>query len=104
MAYTVNTNTGWVRLTGRLICGSEADVEIVKKHLPEHTRLTTAEPGCIAFSVSQSDDPLIWHVEECFVDKAAFEFHQRRTRASSWWTATGNIPRDYSVSGLERLL
>ena len=101
MADKVNSNTGRVRLMGRLICGSVGDVEAVQTHLPEHIRLTTAEPGCISFTMFQSDDPLIWHVEECFFDKEAFEFHQQRTRASSWWTATASIPRDYEIAGLE---
>ncbi|MFT3689344.1 putative quinol monooxygenase [Paenirhodobacter sp.] len=90
-----------VRLTGRLICRSEADIETLRTHLPEHIRLTTAEPGCISFNVFQSDNPLIWHVEECFCDKAAFEFHQQRNRASTWWASTADIPRDYEISGLE---
>lgn len=94
-------NTNQVRLTGRLICGSARDVEIVRTHLPEHVRLTIAEPGCISFNVFQSDDPMVWHVEECFSDKEAFEYHQRRTRASEWWSATTEIPRDYRVSELE---
>ncbi|NYS23368.1 antibiotic biosynthesis monooxygenase [Rhodobacteraceae bacterium 2376] len=101
MADKINTEAGHVRLTGRLICRSARDVALVQAHLPEHLHLTRAEPGCVSFNVVQSDDPLIWHVEECFLDKAAFEFHQKRTRASSWWSATAGIPRDYDLSGLE---
>lgn len=97
----MNMSTEYVHLTGCLICRSREDVETVQRHLPAHIRLTKAEPGCVSFEVSQSDDPLVWNVEECFVDKAAFEFHQHRTRASTWWTATADIPRQYEVSGLE---
>lgn len=96
-----NKIAGHVRLAGRLICESVGDAQTVRAHLPEHIRLTTAEPGCIAFKVFQTDDPLIWHVEECFRDRAAFEFHQQRTRTSPWWAATADIPRDYEISGLE---
>lgn len=97
----MGNKTNQVRLTGRLICGSVHDVDIVQTHLAEHVRLTMAEPGCISFSVLQSDDPMIWHVEECFCDSEAFAHHQRRTRSSEWWSATAQIPRDYKVSGLD---
>ncbi|MFC7454296.1 putative quinol monooxygenase [Insolitispirillum peregrinum] len=69
----------------------------MRTHLPEHVRLTRAEPGCLSFTVSPSDDPLVWQVEECFITREAFEFHQHRTRASSWWAATADIPRDYEI-------
>jgi quinol monooxygenase YgiN len=100
MTDRVNTNAQHVRSTGRLLCGSVGDVEILRSHITEHIIRTTAEPGCVAFNVFQSDDPLIWHVEECFVDKEAFEFHQQRTRASTWWMTTVDILRDYEISGL----
>jgi quinol monooxygenase YgiN len=96
----MKTKTGWVRLTGRLICRSVDDIATIRAHLTEHIYLTRAEPGCISFDVVQSDDPLIWSVDECFCDKAAFDFHQQRTRASPWWSATAQIPRDYQIFGL----
>jgi quinol monooxygenase YgiN len=90
-----------VRLTGRLICASEADAAIIRRHLPEHVRLTLAEPGCLSFSVEATEDPLVWRVEECFADRAAFLQHQDRTRASDWGAATRDIRREYRVEGLE---
>ena len=94
--------TGAVRLSGFLRCASMEDVEIVKRHLPDHLRLTRAEPGCLSFKVSQTDDPLVWRVEELFVDHAAFDFHQQRTRTSEWFTATSTIARNYNISGPEQ--
>jgi len=76
------------------------DIQLVETHLPEHLRLTRAEPGCISFDVTQTDDPLIWRVEELFVDRAAFDFHQQRTRASEWFAATSAIPRDYEITAV----
>lgn len=87
-----------VRLSGKLLCASIEDVEIVKDHLPEHIRLTLEEAGCLSFEVWQTDDPLIWGVEERFTDASAFSYHQQRTRASAWWTATAAIPRSYEVT------
>ena len=89
-----------VRLSGRLICASEQEAEIVRRHLPAHIDLTRAEPGCISFEVSPTDDPLIWTVEEHFRDRASFGSHQERTRASAWGAATADIARDYEISGL----
>ncbi|KAA3498073.1 antibiotic biosynthesis monooxygenase [Rhizobium rhizogenes] len=93
----MTNRTGAVRLSGFLRCASVEDIQLVETHLPAHLRLTRAEPGCISFDVTQADDPLIWRVEELFVDRAAFDFHQQRTRASEWFTATAAILRDYEI-------
>jgi quinol monooxygenase YgiN len=98
----MDNQTGRVRLSGFLRCASVEDVEIVKHHLPDHLHLTRAEPGCLSFEVSQTDDPLVWRVDELFVDRAAFDFHQQRTRASGWFTATSTIARDYTISEPEQ--
>ena len=92
-----------VQLTGFLRCASATEVETVQRHLPEHMRLTRAEPGCISFEVLQTDDPLVWRVEELFTDQAAFDFHQKRTRASKWFAATSAIVREYEIVGLGRI-
>jgi quinol monooxygenase YgiN len=34
-------------------------------------------------------------VDETFLDRAAFEAHQARTRASAWYAATAAIPREF---------
>ncbi|TQN62339.1 antibiotic biosynthesis monooxygenase [Agrobacterium tumefaciens] len=96
----IMNRTGAVRLSGFLRCASMEDVELVVRHLPVHIRLTRAEPGCLSFEVSQTDDPLIWRVEELFIDRDAFDFHQKRTRASQWFVATSAIPRDYEITTL----
>ncbi len=89
---------GKVRLSGQLMCTSQEEVDLILRLLPEHIRLTQGEPGCLAFEVTQTDDPMIWHVEECFTDGAAFEAHQARTRASLWGAETKAIRREYEIS------
>ena len=96
----MNDQAGAVRLSGFLRCLSKDDVELVRRRLPEHLRLTREEPGCLSFEVSETDDPLIWQVEELFADRAAFDFHQERTRASERFRATSAIPRDYEITTL----
>jgi len=86
-----------VILTGQLVCADDDELAVVRRHLPLHTELTRAEEGCVRFDVRQTDDPLIWQVDEIFVDQAAFDAHQNRAAASSWGSATAGIERRYSM-------
>lgn len=86
-----------VYLTGRLICESQAQADIVTAHLPLHVQLTRAEQGCVSFTVEPSEDPLVWNVSECFVDRNAFASHQKRVAGSAWGAATAEIARDYDI-------
>ena len=88
-----------VTLTGRLICTTLAEAARVRAHLPEHIRLTRAEPGCLRFDVVETADPLVWQVDETFADRAAFDAHQMRTRASRWAQETAGIARDFRITG-----
>lgn len=89
----------YIRLAGRLICRSEAEIAIVTEHLTRHIELTRAEPGCISFEVEPSNEPGVWDVSECFKNTASFEFHQARVKHSEWGRQTAGIHRDYAVSG-----
>ena len=86
-----------IHLSGQLVCTNEQEAVIVRRHLPEHIRLSTAEPGCLRFEVHQTTNPLIWQVDESFVDQAAFDAHQIRTRASEWFIATKDIQRQFKT-------
>lgn len=88
--------TGEVRLSGWLVCATEAEADAVRAHLPDHLALTRAEPGCLSFAVTEAG-PLAWRVEERFRDRAAFAAHQERSRASVWYAATQGIERRYEV-------
>lgn len=89
-----------IRLSGQLVCRDGDEAAIVLQHLPLHISLTRTEPGCVSFEVQQTDDPLIWQVEERFIDKAAFDAHQARVAASEWGHVTLGIERRYSIEGL----
>lgn len=90
-----------VTLTGTLTCDTDADAARVRAFLPEHIRLTRAEPGCLSFEVIPTNDPMVWTVAERFTDPAAFIAHQARAATSDWARATAGIARDYKISGLE---
>lgn len=73
-------------------------VEAVSTALPEHIRLTRAEPGCIRFDVVRSaGQPTHFLVSEIFADRSAFEAHQRRAGASAWAEVTAGLPRHYTI-------
>ena len=76
-----------------------------------HFTLTRAEPGCRSFAVGATSDPLMWQVEERFVerfgerfeDAAACDTHQERVASSEWGRATSDIERRYLVIELQPL-
>lgn len=76
----------------------EPELELVKNELVNHKRLTLDEPGCITFSVIENpENPLRFDVYEEFVDKVAFEQHQKRVKASYWGKVTVNVERHYEI-------
>jgi quinol monooxygenase YgiN len=87
-----------IHLTGTLTCVTQTDLAIVETHLPNHIYLSRAEPGCLSFSVTQTPNPLVWQLDESFVDQAAFDAHQTRTRASKWWHVSQKIARDFQIT------
>jgi quinol monooxygenase YgiN len=89
-----------VTLTGQLICKTADEAARVRAALDDHIRLTRAEPGCLSFHVVPTADPLVWQVDEAFVDAAAFEAHQARAADSDWAGQTAGIERAYTVTGL----
>lgn len=87
-----------VRLQGFLICASLAEADRVSHLLPEHIRLTRAEPGCLSFEVLRShEDPARFAVSELFRDREAFAAHQARVKASRWGRETQGIERQYRI-------
>ena len=76
----------------------EAELALVQSELVNHVRLTQKEPGCLSFRVTQNaDNPLQFDVFEEFSDRAAFEHHQQRVKASHWGKITQNVTRHYEV-------
>lgn len=88
-----------VELRGSLVCANRDEAATVAHHLARHLELTRAEPGCLSFEVHATDDPLVWSVAETLEDRAAFDAHQERVRASEWGRVTASIERNYIVTG-----
>lgn len=88
-----------VILTGFLICRTLEEADRVASLLPEHIRLTRAEPGCKTFEVIRSmADPVRFAVREIFTSRADFEAHQTRALTTLWGRSTKGIPRDYVLT------
>lgn len=89
----------YVVLTGFLICRSLEEADRVATLLPEHIRLTRAEPGCLAFEVIRSmADPVRFAVREIYTGQPDFAAHQERVAQSLWGRSTKGIPRDYMLT------
>lgn len=87
-----------IRLTGHLDLQPERWDEILAA-LKTHIDLTRAEDGCLEFNVDPC--PSIKHrllVSELFVNKASFDAHQARTKASDWARVSACIKRQYEIS------
>lgn len=89
-----------IRLSGRLVCMTEAERAAILAHRAAHVAATRAEPGCLSFTIDDTDDPMVFDVMESFRDRAAFDAHQARTRDSDWFAATKGILRDFRVEDL----
>lgn len=83
-----------VALSGRLVCAGPTELMAVLAHVEDHVAASRAEPGCLYFAISQTEDPLVWQVEELFRDEQALAAHRARTAASDWAAATAGIARD----------
>lgn len=84
-----------VALSGHLTCADAAQMMLALDLLPGHVTLSRAEPGNLRFDLAQSDDPLVWHLNELFADDDAFRAHQARTKASRWGIESAGLHRDF---------
>ena len=80
----------------------EDRLDAIRAALPEHIRLTRAEPGCLRFDVIESSStPGRFAVSEEFTDPAAFRAHQARAAAAHWGRISAGLSRSYKIAGLE---
>lgn len=85
---------GQIALSGRLFCTDTDQLSVLREFLPGHIAASRAEPGCLFFDITPSEDPLVWHVEELFTDEVALKAHKARTMASIWAERTAALPRE----------
>jgi len=73
-------------------------ITLVKSALSKHIELTQQEDGCLVFKVTQRiHEPNIFDVYEEFINKEAFEKHQKRVSNSDWGIASKNAVRHYAI-------
>lgn len=85
-----------IALSGHLICHDMTQLMLAMDLLPDHVALSRAEPGNLRFDLSQTEDPLIWRLDELFTDAEAFAAHQARNAASDWGRNSTALGRDFS--------
>lgn len=89
---------GIIRLSGHIDVPPDR-LAAVSAALPEHIRLTLAEPDCLGFDVTPDGTlPGRFQVRESFASRAGFDAHQARAGASVWARVTAGIPRDYQIT------
>jgi len=89
-----------IRLTGFISVPADR-LDIVRAALPDHIRLTLAEPGCVSFDVTEDPDvPGRFNVAEIFADRVSFDAHQSRMKSSPWAKVTAGIAREYQITKL----
>lgn len=84
-----------ISLTGRLTATTKEQAALARRLLPEHIRLSRAEPGCLRFDLTETGDG-VWHLDELFAGEAAFAAHQARNAASDWGRESGGLGRDFT--------
>lgn len=84
-----------IAVEGRLICADMGQMMLALDLLPDHVAASRNEPGNLRFDLSQTEDPLIWSLNELFTDAGAFAAHRARTLASRWGRDSGAITRDF---------
>lgn len=76
-----------------------SQLDLVRKALEAHIRLTREEEGCLVFNVDQrEDEPLVFDVYEEFVNQEAFDIHQASVQQSNWGAASKDVLREYRIT------
>ena len=74
----------------------EKDQAAFARALPEHSRLTNLESGCLYFRVTPHEKIAgRYKVEEAFDNDAAYTAHVARTQQTEWAAVTRDIVRSY---------
>jgi len=85
-------------LEGHIVV-SDDDLASVQDELPNHLELTQQEAGCLVFRVSPDpENRNVFNVYEEFVDRDAFDLHQRRVKSSRWGEVSAKVERHYEIS------
>jgi len=87
-----------IHLSGHMDVPPER-IDAVLSAVTDHIVLTRAEAGCLSFEVTPSPDVQgRFLVAETFMNRAAFDHHQTRTKASPWARITEGLPREYKIT------
>ena len=84
-----------LHLSGQLRCADIGQLMRALDLLPEHAELSRAEPGNLRFDLAQTDDPLVFDLNELYADNDAFQAHRTRLHGARWGAESHGIARDF---------
>ena len=82
-------------LSGQLRCADIGQLLRALDLLPEHAELSRAEPGNLRFDLAQTENPMIFGLDELYADEDAFQAHRTRLHDSRWGAESHGITRDF---------
>jgi len=66
-----------IRAMVTLTVKDQSNIDTVKQHLTEHSKLSREEPGCLRFEAYQSQqEPAVFYICEFWEDQAALDKHR----------------------------
>ena len=84
-----------LHLSGQLRCADVGQLIRALDLLPEHAELSRAEPGNLRFDLAQTDNPMVFDLNELYADPDAFEAHRARLHAARWGQDSHGIARQF---------
>lgn len=85
-----------LEISGELQCADIGQLLRALDLLPEHAELSRAEPGNLRFDLAQTDDPMVFALNELYAGDAAFEAHRARLHGARWGAESHGIARRFT--------
>ena len=84
-----------LEISGYLRCADIGQLMRALDLLPEHAELSRAEPGNLRFDLAQTDDPMVFALNELYAGSEAFEAHRTRLQGARWGAESHGIVREF---------
>ena len=84
-----------LEISGELHCADVGQLMRALDLLPEHAELSRAEPGNLRFDLAQTDDPMVFALNELYAGNQAFQAHRTRLHGARWGAESHGIAREF---------
>ena len=82
-------------ISGQLRCADIGQLMRALDLLPEHAEHSRSEPGNLRFDLIQTDDPMVFELNELYADDDAFQAHRARLKGARWGAESHGISRHF---------